>query len=73
MSKIENEIQLITGSSAITACSYDQKNQELTVYYRKGGETIYSSVPEITFKNFLKADSQGEYFNRYIRSNYPHN
>ncbi len=57
-------------SSVIDSIEYNNHEEELIVNFHNGSAYQYVSVSEETFRDFLKAPSQGQYFNQYIKHNY---
>jgi hypothetical protein len=51
------------GSSAIAAVKYDQKNKTLDVEFREGHSYRYMHVPEFVYRELLKAESAGAFWN----------
>lgn len=59
-------------SSAISHVDYDEGSRRLYVTFRDSGETYtYYRVSKIVYEEFLKAPSQGIYFNDRIKNRYP--
>ena len=54
-------------SSAINSVTYDNETNVLTIEFKRGAEYDYPNVPEIEFKNLVRAPSVGKYFNQYIK------
>jgi hypothetical protein len=61
--------QVRLDSSAITAVTYDEKKQTLTVEFREGETYCYAQVPEFVYRELLKAESAGAFWNR-VKDNY---
>lgn len=59
-------------SSVIEAAGYDSEMNVLEVEFRTGRVYQYFFVPLVTYEALIHAASVGEYFNREIRSRYPH-
>ncbi len=57
-------------SSNIHSIGYDSVNKILQVEFLNGGVYEYYDVPEIIFKEFMKAESKGKYANRNIFFSY---
>jgi hypothetical protein len=57
-------------SNAIQAIAYDAKTRQLRVTFNGGNAYKYYDVPRGVYESFLKAESQGLYFNGYIRDRY---
>jgi hypothetical protein len=45
----------------------------LEVEFNSGGIYSYTNVPEHIYKGLLNASSKGQYFNAFIKDNYPYN
>jgi hypothetical protein len=59
-------------SSALAKVAYDSQRATLQVEFRDGAVYQYFGVPLHTYQELLQADSKGDYFNRHIRSPFPH-
>ena len=57
------------GSSAIASVGYDKKNKTLNVEFRDGDTYRYVHVPEFVYRELLKAESAGTFWNR-VKDNY---
>jgi hypothetical protein len=51
------------GSSAIAAVRYDEKKRTLDVEFRGGDTYRYMHVPEFAYRELLKAESAGAFWN----------
>jgi hypothetical protein len=51
------------GSAAIAAVRYDEKKRSLDVEFREGDTYRYVHVPEFVFRELLKAESAGVFWN----------
>jgi KTSC domain len=51
------------GSSAITAVKYDAENRTLDIQFREGHSYRYIDVPEFVYRELLKAESAGAFWN----------
>jgi hypothetical protein len=51
------------GSAAIAAVRYDEKKWSLDVEFREGDTYRYVYVPEFVFRELLKAESAGAFWN----------
>jgi KTSC domain len=51
------------GSAAIAAVMYDEKKQTLDVEFREGETYRYARVPEFVYRELLKAESAGAFWN----------
>jgi hypothetical protein len=50
-------------SAAIAAVRYDEKERTLDVEFRDGNTYRYVNVPEFVYRELLKAESAGAYWN----------
>jgi hypothetical protein len=57
-------------SRAIQVVDYDPETSDLTVEFVNRGTYRYSGVPLDTYVDFATAESQGRYFNLYIRDKF---
>ncbi|MCU1526885.1 MAG: hypothetical protein JWP75_648 [Frondihabitans sp.] len=57
-------------SSNIVQVGYDPATQELYVEFLDGRTYVYSPVPDVTYDEFMNADSKGSYLNREIKPNF---
>ena len=60
-------------SSFLVSAAYSRTTDFLQLEFERDGTIAvywYGQVPEYRFFNFLRADSKGKYFNRYIRGEY---
>ena len=51
------------GSSAIASIVYDEKKRTLDVEFRDGDTYRYMHVPEFVYRELLKAESAGVFWN----------
>jgi len=51
------------GSAAIEAVKYDEKKRTLDVEFREGDAYRYMHVPEFVYRELLKAESAGAFWN----------
>jgi hypothetical protein len=58
-------------SSALAQLAYDQPRAILHVVFPDGAIHRYSGVPLHTYRELLRAESKGAYFNRHIRNAFP--
>ena len=58
-------------SRCVSSLDYDLENQVMTVTFTARGTYRYSEVPLETYVDFAGAESQGRYFNLYIRERFP--
>ena len=54
-------------SSAIDEITYDTETKLLRVTFKSGGTYEYYEVPKKLITNWLKAESAGRYFHKYIK------
>ncbi|HZL50854.1 MAG TPA: KTSC domain-containing protein [Terracidiphilus sp.] len=59
-------------SSSLVQVAYDSQRAILQVAFRDGTAYRYDGVPLRVYHGLLQAESKGAYFNRYIRSLFPH-
>ena len=61
-------VQLIpVDSTAISAYGYDPVAQELTVWFRRGGATVYTyPLDPLSFAQFSTATSKGMWLNEHV-------
>ena len=59
-------------SSSLAHVVYDRDREILQVEFRDGAVYQYTTVPIQAYRDLLRADSKGSYFNLRIRSRYPH-
>jgi len=57
-------------SSVITSVGYDAKTNVLEVEFRTGRIYQYFLVPQSVYRELMRADSIGKYFNAEIRGSY---
>lgn len=57
-------------SSAILDIEYDTSKRELTIKFHSGKTYVYYNVPKPIYTDLMAASSAGDYFNRYIDSQY---
>ena len=58
-------------SSVRSQVAYDERREVLHVIFREGATYQYFSVPRQTYRELLRAESNGAYFNRHIRNVFP--
>jgi hypothetical protein len=51
------------GSAAIAALKYDEEKRMLDVEFRGGATYRYKHVPEFVYRELLKAESVGKFWN----------
>ena len=59
-------------SSSLDKVAYHHPRAILQVEFRNGTIYHYSGVPIQTYRDLLRADSKGAYFNHHIRNLFPH-
>jgi hypothetical protein len=59
-------------SSSLGAAAYDERRQTLQLDFRDGTRYLYSGIAPQLYREFLCAGSQGSFFNRYIRTDFPY-
>ena len=57
-------------SSNLSAVGYDETTKTMQVRFNSGGLYAYYNVPEKTYRDLMKADSCGSYFNTFIKGMY---
>ncbi|HEX4771283.1 MAG TPA: KTSC domain-containing protein [Bryobacteraceae bacterium] len=57
-------------SSVFTAAAYRPGHRILYLLFRSGEAYCYYDVPPQDYRDFLAADSKGQYFSRYIRERF---
>jgi hypothetical protein len=57
-------------SSNILASEYDKENKQLTIVFNEGRSYTYLDVNHKDYHRFEMAESQGQFFNKYIKK-YP--
>ena len=59
-------------SRVVQTLDYDPEKEELTLEFVERGTYKYNGVSLDTYVDFATAESQGRYFNLYIRDKYPY-
>lgn len=59
-------------SRVVQTLDYDPEKEELTLEFVERGTYKYQGVSLDTYVDFAEAESQGRYFNLYIRDRYPY-
>lgn len=59
-------------SRDIAIIGYDDKKLLLEIAFRGGGVYHYMKVPRAIYDALMKAESQGTYFNKQIKDQYPY-
>jgi len=57
-------------SSNLAAVGYDEPAEVLYIEFKSGSTYTYENVPYYVYEELLSADSKGQYFHKYIRSEY---
>lgn len=57
-------------STAIRAACYSEAESLLDLKFWDGAVYRGSAVPELTFQDFLRAESKGRYFNLHLRKQF---
>jgi hypothetical protein len=58
-------------SSMMNWVEYNPNTKELSITFNSGRTCVYSGVSKETYEGLLQSDSQGKYFNQYIKDRYP--
>ena len=66
----ENGIISIFISSNILMSKYIKESEELIIIFKGGTQYIYQNLDLITYIDFIRADSQGDYLNKNIKSKF---
>jgi KTSC domain len=59
-------------STVLASLAYDASGSILQLEFCNGAIYRYSAVPAAVYHSLLAADSKGSYFNREIRTRFPH-
>ena len=59
-----------TDSSVLSAATWNEGTEELTIVFRSGRSYVYQAVPENVWEGFTSASSAGQYFNQNIKDSY---
>lgn len=59
--------ETITSSSLIEKFCYDEEQQVLHIYFRRGGHYGYANVTQEEFAAFREAESHGKHFLQIIK------
>lgn len=59
-------------SRDIAIVGYEPETSTLEIAFRIGGVYRYSGVPAEVYQGLLKAPSQGLYFDRHVKHQYPY-
>ena len=57
-------------SSNLAAVRYNEDSQTMDIRFKNESVYQYFDVPLYTYNELLQAESKGQYFHRYIRSEY---
>lgn len=59
-------------STSLSSVGYDPATETLEVEFLEGEVYQYYNVPEDIYDQLMRADSLGQFFNTYIRNEYPY-
>ena len=59
-------------STAMNAATYQDQSASLELEFRTGAIYRYLAVPAQTYRELLRAESKGRYFNQHIRNRFPY-
>jgi hypothetical protein len=59
-------------STSVAAAAYDDCGEKLQLDFHDGTRYVYFGVAAELYRNLLCATSKGRFFNRHIRSHFPH-
>lgn len=57
-------------STAIKFADYRPELRELDLTFTSGGTYTFYGVPEVVYEEFLAAESQGEFYHKYIKNKF---
>ena len=57
-------------STNLSAVGYEEATKRMQVRFNSGGLYAYNNVPKKAYSELMKADSQGSYFNTFIKGMY---
>lgn len=57
-------------SVCVASVDYDVEKSDLTIVFQHGGTYLYHNVPLDTYAQLATAESQGRYFNLYVREQF---
>ena len=63
--------RVVLESSAISGVSYDRENHTLDVEFRGGGTYRYLDVPASSYRDLLKSESAGAFWNE-VKDDFAH-
>lgn len=66
----DGKVSCLFKSSNILASEYNKEKMELTIIFNEGRSYTYSEVNHKDYHRFEMAESQGQFFNKYIKK-YP--
>lgn len=58
-------------SKTLASALYHPRRRQLELEFRSGKRYLYFQVPLQCYRELLRADSKGAYFNRNIRNRFP--
>jgi len=58
-------------SKTLASALYHPRRRQLELKFRSGKRYLYFQVPPQCYRELLRADSKGAYFNRSIRNRFP--
>ena len=58
-------------SKTLASALYHPRRRQLELEFRSGKRYLYFQVPSQCYRELLRADSKGGYFNRNIRNRFP--
>lgn len=61
---------VLTRSDVIDGVCYDSARRELTIFFHNGFAYAYSGVPQTLFRELVRADSAGSFFNSRVRGRF---
>lgn len=59
-------------STSLKGAAYCSHKALLELEFRSGAIYRFGGVPEATYRELLRAESKGVYFNHHIRNRFPH-
>jgi len=68
--EITKERWIPVDSSFITDVAYSELNGYLDIRFEKGAEYTYADIPKGVFKEFMKSESKGQFYNNVIKPFY---
>lgn len=64
--------RVIVESTTLGSAGHDNQAAVLELQFRNGAVYQYSLVPRQVYRDLLRAESKGRYFNQSIRGRYPY-